>query len=163
MKYHNKNIKNYSHKQKKKISVFTVIEGFKLSKNTKKRVQIFPYEALSESHREWILENAIRMIEHPTEAEIAFEQTLVHCKIDYEKQAFFRINERNYFLDFYLPKSRIAIEIDGSIHHAQKEYDKFRDGEFVSIGIKTIRIHNSQAYKTDIISIIESKNRVKLR
>ena len=162
MKKLNKNKINIYPKQMKKISVFTTVEGFKLSKNAKKRVQIFPYETLSEYHREWILENAIRLMEYPTEAEIAFEQALVHDNIDYEKQSFFRINGHDYFLDFYLPKSKIAIEIDGAIHRAQKEYDKFRDDEFARIGIKVIRIHNSQAYKSDIIAIVESKHKIRL-
>ncbi len=97
-----------------------MIDDFKLSKRAKKNAQVQPYESLSEEHREWILENAIRMIEHPTEAELAFEQTLVRCGVEYEKQTFFRINGKDYFLDFYLPNSKIAIEIDGSIHRTQK-------------------------------------------
>lgn len=140
-----------------------MIDDFKPSKRVKKTVQIYPYEALSEEHREWILENAIRMMEHPTEAEIAFEQTLVRCGIEYEKQTFFRINGKDYFLDFYLPNSKIAIEIDGSVHRKQKAYDKFRDKEFARIGIKTVRIHNSKAYLSDILHSIEVKYKVCLR
>ena len=83
------NIQNYIKKQQskkpiKKTSVYTVIDDFKLSKRIKRTVKVYPYEALSEEHREWILENAIRMMEHPTEAELAFEQTLVRCGIEYE-------------------------------------------------------------------------------
>ena len=103
------------------------------------------------------------MIEHPTEAELAFEQTLVRCGVEYEKQTFFRINGKDYFLDFYLPNSKIAIEIDGSIHRTQKTYDKFRDKEFARIGIKTIRIHNRKAYLSDILNTIETKHKVRLR
>ena len=159
---------NYIRKQQnkkpiKKVSVYTVIDGFKLSKRTKKTAKVYPYESLSEEHREWILENAIRMMEHPTEAELAFEQALVRCGIEYEKQTFFRINGKDYFLDFYLPKFKIAIEIDGSIHRTQKTYDKFRDKEFERIGIKTIRIHNSKAYLSDILHTIEIKYKVRLR
>lgn len=162
------NITNYIRKQQgkkpiKKLSIYTVIDDFKLSKRAKKNAQVHPYNSLSEEHREWILENAIRMIEHPTEAEIAFEQTLVRFGIDYEKQTFFRINGKDYFLDFYLPNSKIAIEIDGSIHRTQKTYDKFRDKEFTRIGIRTIRIHNSKAYLSDILNTIETKHKVRLR
>ena len=70
---------------------------------------------------------------------------------------------RTIFLDFYLPKFKIAIEIDGSIHRTQKAYDKFRDKEFDRIGIKTIRIHNSKAYLSDILHTIEAKYKVRLR
>lgn len=164
----NMNLTNYIRKQQdkkpiKKSSVYTVIDDFKLSKRAKKSAQVYPYESLSEEHREWILENAIRMIEHPTEAEIAFEQTLVRFGIDYEKQTFFRINGKDYFLDFYLPNSKIAIEIDGSVHRIQKPYDKFRDKEFARIGIRTIRIHNSKAYLPSILNTIEAKHKVRLR
>ena len=162
------NIRNHIRKQQgkkpiKKSSVYTVIDDFKLSKRAKKNAQVQPYESLSEEHREWILENAIRMIEHPTEAELAFEQTLVRCGVEYEKQTFFRINGKDYFLDFYLPNSKIAIEIDGSIHRTQKTYDKFRDKEFARIGIKTIRIHNRKAYLSDILHIIEVRHKIRLR
>lgn len=162
------NLQNYIKRQQgkkpiTKISVYTVIGDFKLSKRAKGRFQLHRFESLSEEHREWILENAIRMIEHPTVAELAFEQTLTRCGIEYEKQAFFRIGGKDYFLDFYLPNSKIAIEIDGSIHRAQKPYDKFRDKEFARIGIKTIRLHNSKAYLSDILHTIESKHKVLLR
>lgn len=162
------NITNYIRKQQgkkpiKKLSVYTVIDDFKLSKRAKKNAQVHPYNSLSEEHREWILENAIRMMEHPTEAEIAFEQTLVRYCVEYEKQTFFRINGKDYFLDFYLPNSKIAIEIDGSVHRKQKAYDKFRDKEFARIGVKTVRIHNSKAYLSDILHTIETTYKVRLR
>lgn len=145
----------------KKLPVYTVIEDFVLPKKAKRKVKINPYTALSEQHREWVLENAIRLIEHPTIAETAFEQTLITHNIGYEKQVFFRIGGNDYFLDFYLPRQKVAIEIDGSVHRTQKTYDRFRDKEFSKIGIKTVRIRNNEVYKADVLRLIETRYKAK--
>lgn len=58
------------------------------------------------------------------------------------RQAYFRIRKRSYFLDFFFPSRMLAIEIDGSVHRTQKEYDRRRDADFRSIGIRTIRVKN---------------------
>ena len=58
------------------------------------------------------------------------------------RQAYFRIRGRSYFLDFFFPLRMIAVEIDGSSHYGRKEYDRQRDADFRSIGIRTIRIKN---------------------
>ena len=161
-------IVNYIRKQQgkkiaKKKSVYTTIDGLKLSKRAKKIVHIHLYESLSKEHREWILEKTIHLIQHPTDAEMAFEHTLILFGVEYVKQAFFRISGKDYFLDFYLPKSKIAIEIDGSIHQTQLSYDKSRDKEFAYIGIRTIRIRNSEVYMPDILHVIEARHKVRLR
>jgi len=51
-----------------------------------------------------------------------------------------------YILDFYCHNVRLAIEIDGEIHEQPErvEYDRIRDKELESRGIKTIRFTNSQ-------------------
>lgn len=51
-----------------------------------------------------------------------------------------------YILDFYCPKLRLAIELDGSTH-AEKEarlYDQDRNDYLKSINIDTIRFWNSE-------------------
>ena len=45
-----------------------------------------------------------------------------------------------YILDFY--EANLAIEIDGGIHLAQKEYDKERTEYLVSSGLKVLRFKN---------------------
>ncbi len=47
-----------------------------------------------------------------------------------------------FILDFYCSKLNLAIEIDGEIHEARKEYDKERDAFLKQIGIQTIRFTN---------------------
>ena len=45
-------------------------------------------------------------------------------------------------VDFYCPKLRLAIEIDGPTHELDK--DKYQQGNIESLGIKVIRFTNDQ-------------------
>jgi very-short-patch-repair endonuclease len=66
-----------------------------------------------------------------------------------------------YILDFYCPKARLAIELDGN-QHAKKEeveYDKHRE-EFLNLNnIKTIRFWNDEIFNNieSVISKIEAE------
>lgn len=51
-----------------------------------------------------------------------------------------------WIVDFYCPKKKLAIEIDGSSHKKRKKEDAFRDKTLAGHGITTIRIQNSQVY-----------------
>ncbi len=71
-----------------------------------------------------------------------------------------RIGKRSYFLDFYLPEFKIAIEFDGYITHSTKpekdqERDKFLEDFYK---IKTIRIIPSELNTRNI-----QKTRIKIR
>lgn len=49
----------------------------------------------------------------------------------------------NYILDFYCPKLKLAIELDGSQHATtDMEYDKVRSGELRALGITVLRFSN---------------------
>lgn len=54
----------------------------------------------------------------------------------------------NYILDFYCPKAKLAIELDGPSHDRKKAkiYDKQRDDFTKAFGIKTIRFKNEEVY-----------------
>ena len=53
--------------------------------------------------------------------------------------------KNNYFIaDFYCNKHKLIIEIDGSIHNIQKEYDKMRTTVLNEMGIKVIRFKNEE-------------------
>lgn len=54
-----------------------------------------------------------------------------------------------YILDFYCPKLRLAIELDGSVHsdNEAKLYDKDRDKYLKSVDIHTIRFWNNEVLK----------------
>lgn len=49
-----------------------------------------------------------------------------------------------YILDFYCPSKRLGIEIDGSQHLENKEYDKNRTKLFNDLDIKIIRFWNNE-------------------
>jgi very-short-patch-repair endonuclease len=49
-----------------------------------------------------------------------------------------------FIADFYCPKKNLVIEIDGSQHLDNKEYDQERTWYFESLGIKVIRFWNNE-------------------
>jgi very-short-patch-repair endonuclease len=61
----------------------------------------------------------------------------------------------NYIPDFCAPKVRLIIEVDGSQHLEQEEYDEERTKYFESQGYKVIRFWNNQVMN-DIESVIRA-------
>jgi very-short-patch-repair endonuclease len=49
-----------------------------------------------------------------------------------------------YVLDFYSPRNKLAIELDGFQHVENKEYDEERSRYLSILGIKIIRFWNSE-------------------
>jgi very-short-patch-repair endonuclease len=49
-----------------------------------------------------------------------------------------------YIADFYCKEKYLVIELDGSQHFEQKEYDKTRDEYFKIFGIQTLRFWNNE-------------------
>lgn len=134
-----------------------MLPNFELNYKIGKFFEVRKFGLLDSELREWVLENYIRMIENPTNAERQFEQILLHNKVKYEKQVFFKIGSSCYFIDFYIPAKKIAIEIDGFVHKSQKRYDSLRNNRFSKIGIQTVRLSNSLAVLPNVIQYIESK------
>lgn len=64
-----------------------------------------------------------------------------------------------YIADFYCPKARLVIEVDGSIHELEniKEYDLTRQQELESRQIKVIRFDNDDIYNNleEVVVYIE--------
>ncbi len=50
----------------------------------------------------------------------------------------------SYIVDFYCPEKKLIIEIDGSQHLDNKQYDKEREDYLLSLGMKTIRFWNNE-------------------
>ena len=52
----------------------------------------------------------------------------------------------HYVIDFYCPKLKLAVEVDGDVHDSsdQKEYDKNRQEYLESFGISFVRITNEK-------------------
>jgi len=59
-----------------------------------------------------------------------------------------------YIADFYCWKKLLVVELDGSQHLDNKEYDKERDVYFLNLGIKTIRFWNNEV-NTNIEGVIK--------
>lgn len=61
----------------------------------------------------------------------------------------------NYIVDFYCPKQKLVIEIDGEIHEQHKEYDADRTIILERYGVRVLRFSNNEILKN--ISGVESK------
>ena len=58
--------------------------------------------------------------------------------------------EYAYVADIYIPERRTVIEVDGPSHRGREWRDRIRDAKFRSdLGIRTIRIANSEVEKND--------------
>ncbi|SEP58250.1 endonuclease domain-containing protein [Basfia succiniciproducens] len=64
----------------------------------------------------------------------------------------FRFNRQkpllNYIVDFYCPKAKLIIELDGSQHYEPdyQEKDALRDAELNSLGFTVMRFSNDEVY-----------------
>lgn len=50
----------------------------------------------------------------------------------------------NFILDFYCPKKKLAIELDGSQHYKRKTYDAYRSRKLAERGIRVLRFWNNE-------------------
>lgn len=62
----------------------------------------------------------------------------------------------NYIVDFYCPKAKLVIELDGSQHYQPdyQEKDRLRDAALASLGLTVLRFDNYRVM-TDIENVIE--------
>ncbi len=62
----------------------------------------------------------------------------------------------DYIVDFYCPKARLAIEIDGSHHLVGEtmEYDRIRDNYLSELGLTVLRFTNTEVL-TNIRGVLE--------
>jgi very-short-patch-repair endonuclease len=60
-----------------------------------------------------------------------------------------------FVLDFYCHELRLGIEVDGSIHLKQKDYDELRQEIIESEGIGLIRITNKDIMRSSKNEILE--------
>ncbi len=73
----------------------------------------------------------------------------------------FEFNGKRRFIvaDFYCHKAKLIIELDGGIHEKQKDYDKMRDRIVEILGLKVLRVKNSEVDRniSDVLGRIKSK------
>ncbi len=62
-----------------------------------------------------------------------------------------------YILDFYCAQSRLAIELDGAVHHGQEEADAWREKIISTHGIRFLRFKNEEVESNlpDVLRRIE--------
>lgn len=85
------------------------------------------------------------------EEEILWEE-LRNSKLGLRFRRQYGVSE--YVVDFYCPKYKLAIEIDGSAHKGREEYDKLRTEYMKSLRIKIIRFWGGQI-RNDLNSVLE--------
>lgn len=117
---------------------------------------------LPPSKKDWIEVRRYELQASANKYEHLMGEYLINKGIKFIHQAPFVINGKIYFLDFYLPERRLAVEVDGIYHESmrQSDYDATRDYNFRSIGIKTLRINNNETHdwnQLDIRLAIASK------
>lgn len=116
---------------------------------------ISKFSHLPFSKREWIETRRYELQFSANKYEHYVGEYLLSHNVSFIHQAPFIINGKIYFLDFFIPSLRIAIEVDGASHEYswKHEKDKDRDSNFKSIGIKTIRISNSECESSKYLNI----------
>ena len=133
--------------------VYTSIDNLVLGK----KIAVKSYRELSEDFAEWIVRNTERLLKNRLNSELKAASDLRKLTSDFLEQPFFMIDGRSYFLDFYVPRFRLAIEIDGKSHRGRSQIDKQRDGDFASIGIRTIRISANDVLMGRFITALQEK------
>lgn len=115
-------------------------------------VMEYDYRELGEIYSKWIEETQRKLLANRTSHERKFSQILSQSNTKVVEQPYFKINDKGYFLDFYLPKYNLAFELNGKVHKGEwrEFYDADRDLAFHSIGIKTIRVSNLDIDSADI-------------
>lgn len=68
-----------------------------------------------------------------------------------------------YILDFYCPKIRLAIELDGNLHRENKLYDADRSKYLESLDIEIIRFWNDDVLNNLAEIINRLQNKIKLQ
>jgi very-short-patch-repair endonuclease len=77
-----------------------------------------------------------------------------------KKQLGFRVKRQTviagWIVDFWIPAHRLAVEIDGPFHDAEK--DAFRDSTLLARGIRTLRFPHTQAVRAtaEIVAAIKA-------
>ena len=132
--------------------VYTSLESFTL-----KHQDVRHYTELDDDFVDWINETSVKLLVERNKAELLAGQILKQYVNEVHEQVFFRIAGRSYFLDYYLPKYKIAIEIDGGYHKIRKIEDKERDTNFRNIGVRTIRIKSKDVLTGNFVRALKEK------
>ena len=108
---------------------------------------------ISRQLRETLVKQARRMRSEPTPAEVLLWGRLRNKQLSGLK---FRRQHiiHTYIVDFYCPAAKLVIEIDGSVHEEQEDYDKARTQDLSGRGYQVIRFRNKEIF-ADIERVLE--------
>ena len=135
-----------------KRTIYTSLDNYKSNKAKVK--SLFD---LDEYFVEWVNEKSVKLLIERRKSELLAGEELKRLTSEVHEQVFFKIADRSYFLDYFLPRYNIAIEIDGGYHKSRRKEDNIRDKDFLSIGIRTIRITSGEVLKGKFIEVLKSK------
>jgi len=62
-----------------------------------------------------------------------------------------------YIVDFYCPKHKLAVELDGEVHLYQEEYDAKRTEYLNTLGITVLRFENFEVFDYPMRTLDEIK------
>lgn len=123
---------------------------------------ISKFSHLPFSKREWIETRRYELQYSANKYEHLLGAFLLSHDVKFIHQAPFVINGNIYFLDFFIPSLRTAIEVDGVSHswYDRPNKDSNRDMDFKTIGIKTIRISNDEVSSKKYLEIRLKASRI---
>ena len=135
-----------------KKTIYTSLDNYKTNKAKVK--SLFD---LDDCFIEWVNEKSVKLLIERKKSELLAGEELKRLTNEVHEQVFFKIADRSYFLDYFLPRYNIAIEIDGGYHKTRRKEDKIRDKDFLSIGIRTIRISSGEVLKGKFLEVLKSR------
>ena len=68
---------------------------------------------------------------------------------------------KNFIVDFFCFELMLAVEIDGSTHYENQDYDAFRERELKNLGIRFLRFGDMQIKKNINSVLIEIEEWIK--
>lgn len=87
-------------------------------------------------------------LRNATRAELALAEMLDKNRILYEREKIFLNGDGYILVDFFFKEQKLAVEIDGSAHDGQKEYDAGRDAWLLrGYGVRTLRLTNEDIFR----------------
>lgn len=102
---------------------------------------------------------------HPTRGEVALWRELRGAKVGgvWFKRQFI---VRGWIVDFYAPKPRLVVEVDGTSHwtKAGRAKDAFRDQTMQDLGLTIVRVTNDEVLTTPkkaVARILRQLNRLR--
>lgn len=145
--------KEYSRKRYKPNRKKDALDDYDIKNFMVDNAIIASFDSLDRSKRDWIITTRYELQDSSPISERRLGLFFIKKGFTFIHQRPFVVNGKIYFLDYYLPLQRIAIEVDGQSHNYifSKENDTIRNDAFSTIGIKTYRISSDETRKEKYI------------